>query len=457
MRCTSWTSSGESSFSLSSGCPARMIRSTFSFVVSTPDSRRISSSTRFERFCASSTISITFRPAAYCSTRNWLRVAISSALRILKGVNPNCTSTACRNSIGETCVWATWATTTSLSSSRRNVSSSVVLPEPISPVITTKPSVNQIVDSMYALARAWCFDRYRNAGSGLSRNGSSVSWKCSRYMSSYRLAQRKWRLMRGNQSASQLLRDPVPQGPSGGDDRHVAELAARPFRLAVIVPVQFRPGQELACMRLAADDVDHGGVAARRGAAERQSRDGAHVVLELAGLRALDGPVAGVVHARRHLACDQPPALDEVFDAEHADVAERMQQAPVIAFGEALQPHVRPRCARHRENAVDVHIFGERVIHHGAGTVARGDEREFAGKPHQALVDERLPGEAPVGVRGVTGAADADLALAVIAEATRLQDAGRAERRDGALEVGDRVHCGVGRDRDGEALEHMLL
>ena len=33
------------------------------------------------------------------------------------------------------------------------VSISVVLPEPISPVMTTKPSVNQIVDSMYALAR----------------------------------------------------------------------------------------------------------------------------------------------------------------------------------------------------------------------------------------------------------------------------------------------------------------
>ena len=122
------------------------------------------------------------RPAAYCSTRNWFSVAISSALRILNGVKPNWTSTACRNSIGETWVCATWHTTTSFSSSRRKVSRSVVFPEPISPVITTKPSVNQMVDSMYALARAWCFDRYRNAGSGLSRNGNSVSWKWSRYM-----------------------------------------------------------------------------------------------------------------------------------------------------------------------------------------------------------------------------------------------------------------------------------
>ena len=50
---------------------------------------------------------------------------------------------------------------------------SVVLPEPISPVMTTNPSVNQMVDSMYALARAWARDRNRNCGSGLSRNGSS--------------------------------------------------------------------------------------------------------------------------------------------------------------------------------------------------------------------------------------------------------------------------------------------
>jgi hypothetical protein len=47
------------------------------------------------------------------------------------------------------------ATTTSLSISWRNVSISVVLPEPISPVMITNPSVNQMVDSMYALAREW--------------------------------------------------------------------------------------------------------------------------------------------------------------------------------------------------------------------------------------------------------------------------------------------------------------
>ena len=58
----------------------------------------------------------------------------------------------------------------------------VVLPAPISPVITTNPSVNQMVDSMYALARAWCLLRYRYCGSGLSRKGRSLSLNSSMYM-----------------------------------------------------------------------------------------------------------------------------------------------------------------------------------------------------------------------------------------------------------------------------------
>ncbi len=89
-------------------------------------------------------------------------VLMSSALRILKGAKPNCTSTACRKSMADTWVWLICATTTSDGTSLRKDSISVVFPEPISPVITTKPSVNQMVDSMYALARACCFDRYRN-------------------------------------------------------------------------------------------------------------------------------------------------------------------------------------------------------------------------------------------------------------------------------------------------------
>src|SRR5688572_2718540 len=276
-------------------------------------------------------------------------------------------------------------------------------------------------------------------------------------MGSYRLAQRKCRSSLGNQPASQLLRDPVPQCPSARDECHMAELAARPFRLAVVVQVQARPGEQVAGARLAPDDVDHDGVAAWRGAAERQPRDGAHVGLELAGLGALDRPVAGIVDARRHLVCDQPSALDEILDAEHADVAERAHQPPVVAPGEAVQPRVRPGRAGDREDAVGVHVLGERVSLHVACPVARRDERDLAREFHHPFVDEWLPGEARVAFRRVADPADADLPLAVVAEAARLQDAGRAECRKRVPKVRVRVHGGIGCDRNAEALENPLL
>src|SRR5690606_1129109 len=59
-------------------------------------------------------------------------------------------------------------------------------------VITTNPSVNQMVDSMYALARAWARDRNRNCGSGLSRNGSSRSLKVSMYIAACDITEKPW-------------------------------------------------------------------------------------------------------------------------------------------------------------------------------------------------------------------------------------------------------------------------
>src|SRR6187402_3041653 len=250
----SWISSGESSFSLSSGCPARMMR-------------------------------ITFRPAAYCSIRKPLMVAMSSAFFILKGENPNCTSTDCRNSTAVTCVWLICAITTSESSWRRKLSISVVLPAPISPVMTTKPSVNQMVDSMYAFARACARDRNRNCGSGLSRNGNSRSLKFSRYMAAQDIT--------GKQAPGACLpgvvlpfcepgravyarQDPecpqVPLARGGLVDRDVPEFAPRTRRLAVVVPVQGGLAQQLVASRHRANEVDHGGVSPRARAAERQAR-----------------------------------------------------------------------------------------------------------------------------------------------------------------------------------------
>src|SRR2546423_12210175 len=140
---------------------------------------------------------------------------------------PNCASAACRKSMADTCVWLICATATSAGTSLRKDSISVVLPEPISPVITTKPSVNQMVDSMYALARACCFDRYRNWGSGLSRNGNSLSLKGSRYM----LVGSQPMLRDANadgQILEQASRASVTAGGGRPDDGAVTHPAPRP-------------------------------------------------------------------------------------------------------------------------------------------------------------------------------------------------------------------------------------
>ena len=80
--------------------------------------------------------------------RNMLSMSSSSTLRLSKGLKPNSVRTACRNCVGVSWVCETTAYTTSSSSSDKNDCSSVVFPEPISPVMTTNPSASQMVDSI---------------------------------------------------------------------------------------------------------------------------------------------------------------------------------------------------------------------------------------------------------------------------------------------------------------------
>src|ERR1700680_1697423 len=452
----SCASSGASSLSLSSGCPARMIRSTLSLVVSTPDSRRISSSTRMVRFCASSTISSTLRPAAYCSIRKLLTVLMSSALRILKGAKPNCTSTACRKSMADTWVWLICATTTSAGTSLRKDSISVVLPEPISPVITTKPSVNQMVDSMYALARACCFDRYRNCGSGLSRNGNSLSLKGSRYM---RVGSQP--MLRDANADGQILEQAsrASVAPGGGrlDYGAVAHLAPGSRLLAVVVQVQaLQRQQRCACGHLP-DEIDHGAVPERARGAERQVEDGAQVILELTGGGPLDGPVSGVVNARRHLVGDEPAAAHEELQRQDAGIAKMRQHAREIARGQAL-PARRPEGRTgESQDSPAVDVAAQRIDRELAADAARADDRRLAIKRDPLLVQQRCPAERAPGLPGVRGRADHGLTPAVVAELARLEHAGQADGADGARQLRVRAHGAPARGGNPQALEQALL
>ena len=118
----------------------------------------------------------------------------------------------------------------------------------------------------------------------------------------------------------------VELGGVVGDDGDVADLAAGARRLAVVVKVRAGHRQHVGGVGERADAVHHRGDATCRGVAERETEHGTEVVLELAGDRALDGPVPGVVHTGRELVRQQRSAHVEQLDRQDADVVELGEQ-----------------------------------------------------------------------------------------------------------------------------------
>src|SRR5215207_269767 len=90
--------------------------------------------------------------------------------------------------------------------------------------------------------------------------------------------------------------------------RHMPHLAAGAGRaLAVKMEVSVRVVEDRApAPGVVADEVRHPDAAPAGGRSERPAADGAHVLLELRRDRALDGPMAGVMHPRRNLVDDDP-------------------------------------------------------------------------------------------------------------------------------------------------------
>ena len=103
-----------------------------------------------------------------------------------------------------------------------------------------------------------------------------------------------------------------------------------------------------------------------RGTPERQAGNRAHVIFELAGVRAFDGPVAGIVHARRHFVGDEPAARDEEFDGEHAHVVEMFEQAARGALRLARERGIDERRTRQAQDAFAVHVQVEWIEGDGA-------------------------------------------------------------------------------------------
>jgi hypothetical protein len=149
----------------------------------------------------------------------------------------------------------------------------------------------------------------------------------------------------------------------GGAEGDVAEFAAGAGGFAVEVEVGVGNGEDFGGLGEVADQIEHGAVAGGAGGAERQAEDGAEMVLKLAGDRAFDGPVAGIVDARSHFVDEKFALMFEKFEGEHADVLQRFENAVGGSFRGTLNIGLKARGGSERqpEDAAAVVIFHERI------------------------------------------------------------------------------------------------
>lgn len=107
---------------------------------------------------------------------------------------------------------------------------------------------------------------------------------------------------------------------SSGAKGHVAEFPARPGGFSVKVQVRVGDGQDFRRFREASNQVEHSAVAGHASRAERQAENSAKMVFKLTGDGSFDGPVAGIVDARRHLVGQQAAFVFEKLDSQDANV-----------------------------------------------------------------------------------------------------------------------------------------
>jgi hypothetical protein len=155
----------------------------------------------------------------------------------------------------------------------------------------------------------------------------------------------------------------------GGAEGDVAEFAAGARGFAIEVKMGIGDGENLPGVGEIADEIEHGAMAGGSCGAEREAKDGAEMVLELAGDGAFDGPVAGIVDAGSHFVGEEFALAFEEFDGEDADVLERFEDAMGGAFRGALNLGVeaRGRSEGEAEDAATMVVFDERIDRRLAG------------------------------------------------------------------------------------------
>ena len=106
----------------------------------------------------------------------------------------------------------------------------------------------------------------------------------------------------------------------GGAESDVAQFAARAGGFAIEVEMGVRDGEDIGGIGELANEIEHGAMARGACGAEREAENGAKMILKLAGNRALDGPVPGIVDARGHFVGEELALMFKKFDGQHADI-----------------------------------------------------------------------------------------------------------------------------------------
>src|SRR6478736_4117913 len=246
-----------------------------------------------------------------------------------------------------------------------------------------------------------------------------------------------------------------------GDMPHLAAGARR----ALAIEMHSGAGNRqplLVVVDIVPDQIGHRdrGVADRF--AERPAGNGPYVLLELRDGGAVQRPVPGIMHPRRDLVDQHRRAAlllhHEHFDREHADIIERGRDllGNGAGFFRKRRRYVGRR-ARDFQDVVAVLVFGDVERLHMAVRRARRDHGDFTLERNERLEDRGFGAEVFPDLLDVVAIADDRLALAVIAEATRLDDCGQADAGDRGAQGFHGRYVGVIGGADAELLYKILF
>src|SRR5215469_15139392 len=121
-------------------------------------------------------------------------------------------------------------------------------------------------------------------------------------------------------------------------------------------------------------------MASRTCGPKREAEYRAKMILELAGDGSFDGPVAGIMDARRHLIGEQPSVVFKELDGQTADVFQGLDDKAGSVFCSALDTRLKRRsgCERQAEDTATMVIFDEGVKSSLAAAGTNCEDRDFS-------------------------------------------------------------------------------